>query len=513
MNQPRYAPLFYALLLASLLLQACSTVPAIIQAEKLPSAQQCWQQTPVTFGTTNTLISTSLNHKIDAYKLLVEESLTHRAIGFSIINQLQEEGKLSSNVPLAGSDLDSLNGSLMAHLTLRTKLYEVAYAQSCWHKPKKDTYEQLNMQPLTDLNQLKGTMLSISATLVLYDNYLILSSLFEEHKKLRNFLNQKDPAYAKGNNALEKLAKSYHSDKKLHMVKRVIRFYEQHLKTASSALVQDENFIYLNTLIQQSPSYNAMKKNAPLKRLGKRLGFVGTVANDEFRDLRSGGLNLFSGILGNATGLIESRKGKLYHKDDVLKKVSHQLSAGDILLEKTPFRLTDKMIPGHWGHAAIWVGTEEELKALGIWNHPVVLPYHDKIRKGAAVVEALRSGVQVNSIAHFLNVDDLAILRSTNTAKGIKIKHILLALKQVGKDYDFNFDVETTDKIVCSELVYTVYTDMNWPTEKALGRYTISPDNVANKTMDGSLELVMLYHDGEEITTQQVSFMEQLIVK
>jgi len=30
--------------------------------------------------------------------------------------------------------------------------------------------------------------------------------------------------------------------------------------------------------------------------------------------------------------------------------------------------LTDQLIPGHWGHAAVYIGTEEELEALGIWN-------------------------------------------------------------------------------------------------------------------------------------------------
>ena len=52
------------------------------------------------------------------------------------------------------------------------------------------------------------------------------------------------------------------------------------------------------------------------------------------------------------------KKGKLYKKGDVLADVSSTLRAGDILLEKTPFRLTDKLIPGYWGHAAVWIGTE-----------------------------------------------------------------------------------------------------------------------------------------------------------
>ncbi|OIO72956.1 MAG: hypothetical protein CO186_04755 [Zetaproteobacteria bacterium CG_4_9_14_3_um_filter_49_83] len=211
-------------------------------------------------------------------------------------------------------------------------------------------------------------------------------------------------------------------------------------------------------------------------------------------------------------GLIEACKGKLYEKQDVQTQIGSQLRAGDILLEKTPFRLTDKLIPGHWGHAAIWIGSEDEIKALGIWNDPAVVPFHDRIRAGRGVVEALRSGVNMNSLHHFLNVDDLAVLRSPHADKALQAKHILLALRQVGKAYDFNFDIETTDKIVCSELVYTVYIDMSWPTERTLGRYVISPDHVARKAIEHSgLELVTFYHDGQHIDDHPLDVMKQLL--
>jgi len=51
-------------------------------------------------------------------------------------------------------------------------------------------------------------------------------------------------------------------------------------------------------------------------------------------------------------------------------------------------------------------------------------------------------------------------------------------IDQLGKDYDFNFDVETLDKIVCSELIYIVFGQVHWNTEYDIGRPTISPDNV-----------------------------------
>ena len=505
-------PFQYTLLLAIFFLSGCAVVQPILQTERMPTAETCWQQTAEKFGDSQTSMAPILNPDIEDFKALAEQSLAHRETAIYVMHKLQQEGKADGDVPLSGYDLDLLNEGMVDHLSLRNDLYLVAYAQSCWHKPSRSTYQKLHMEPLSRSNQLKGTMLSLSAALILYDNYLMMSSLYEENSKLRRFLNKRDPAYAKGQNELKRLALSYNSTVKRSIVKRAIAYYEQQIEKLPPELIHDENFIYLQTLISQSHSYNMMKKGSLLGRIGKRLAFMSTITQDDIVKLKNDGINLFSGLFGNAMGLVESRKGKLYNDPGVLNRVSAQLEAGDILLEKTPFRLTDKMIPGHWGHAAIWLGTESELKELGIWNDPAIQPYQDKIRAGASVVEALRSGVQMNSMQHFLNVDDLAVLRSQSTDRAMKIKRILLAIKQVGKAYDFNFDVETTDKIVCSELVYTVYTDMHWPTEKALGRYTISPDNVAKKAVEGNaLQLVSFYHDGREVTDYRLEKMAELM--
>jgi uncharacterized protein YycO len=239
---------------------------------------------------------------------------------------------------------------------------------------------------------------------------------------------------------------------------------------------------------------------------------MNAISSDKLYSFGNDGLNLFSKFFGNSIGLIESRKGLLYNRTDVLTFLNSKLKAGDILLEKTPFRLTDKFIPGHWGHAAIWIGTESELKQLKIWHHPVVKKYHDKIRQGNLVVEALRPGVELNSLQHFINIDDLAILRDTKMDNKTRAERIILALRQLGKEYDFNFDVETTDKIVCSELIYIVYTDINWPTNKTLGRFTISPDNVASKALNsGPLKLISLFHNGNYIANNPLRLLSQLI--
>jgi len=193
--------------------------------------------------------------------------------------------------------------------------------------------------------------------------------------------------------------------------------------------------------------------------------------------------------------------------------VAKQLQMGDILLEKTPFRLTDSMIPGHWGHAAIWIGTEQELRDIGLWEHPLVSRYHEQIKKDELVAESLRTGTTLSPLSHFLNIDDLGVLRSRQPLSDELMREtIILSLRQIGKEYDFNFDVETTDKIVCSQLVYLAYDRIEWPTESVVGRYTISPDNIAVKALNnGPLELKLFYHDGKLIKENSLELMEELM--
>jgi len=126
-------------------------------------------------------------------------------------------------------------------------------------------------------------------------------------------------------------------------------------------------------------------------------------------------------------------------------------------------------------------------------------------------VEALHDGTQMNSLSHFLNIDDLVILRRKNLTEQNKKKIITLALRQVGKPYDFNYDVETTDKTVCSQLVYLAYTDIEWPTDNFIGRYTISPDQIAQKALpEGQLAPILLFIDGKLIDQDSNAFVQTL---
>ena len=264
-------------------------------------------------------------------------------------------------------------------------------------------------------------------------------------------------------------------------------------------------------MIYASPSYNHLKNIGTADMLKKKFKMFGKISRDVIAEMRDDGFDGVSKFFGNSVGLVESRKGKLYGKNTIRQELLAQLQPLDIILEKTPFRLTDKLIPGHFGHVAIWVGNQKELKEKGLWEHEVVQPHHHKItpegnletsNEGYQIVEALREGVKLSSLEEFMNIDDIAILRpvfSDNVTEKEK-ESLLLTFRQIGKEYDFNFDVNTTEKIVCSELAYVCFPQIDWPTEKTAGRHTISPDNVANLCWNGTpLELISFYHDGEKV--------------
>jgi uncharacterized protein YycO len=207
-----------------------------------------------------------------------------------------------------------------------------------------------------------------------------------------------------------------------------------------------------------------------------------------------------SKVVGNTMGVVRWRAGKL--KDDamMLKNMLAQLQPGDILLEKTPFTLTDKSIPGHFGHAAIYIGTADQLREMKALDLPIVQKNLAKITEGRGVVEALRNGVQLNKLQDFMNVDDVAILRPKHLTMADKLEAVELALGNLGKKYDFNFDVNTTDTIVCSELVYIAYPQVDFVTKNVLGSFAITPDDIALRagaTEADPLQLVLFGHDGK----------------
>ena len=454
---------------------------------------------------------------------------------------------LSEKSVLKASDINYLNYAANRYKDLRETLLEgiARFAPltnenveliindsspSIFHQKKKirqlfggKSKEIIQINPNDESGQsvIKKVKLGLTFALLLYDNYLVAVAPFEEHNKLRYIINESgiDPEVE---GYLRVVSESYTDRKKMQRLIKAIEFISKIEQWESdhpkSDLVQsDPDNQYLNMMIYGSPSYTEIRKNSSLETESmfsiNRINIFKNKIEDNIRLISSDATNQVSKMFGNAAGIIVARRGKL---DELPKEKQSEIIANlqplDILLEKAPFRLTDHLIPGYWSHVALWSGTDEELSKLGVWDElPAIYneakeKYHysgpdfqEAIRNGHMIIEALRPGVQINTLQHFLNIDDLGVMRYNGLTIENKRSYLLNAFAQIGKSYDFNFDVESKNEIVCSELIYVSFDDLDWNTTKTVGRYTISPDNVAQNLAYDSFEAIMLYLDGVEV--------------
>lgn len=385
--------------------------------------------------------------------------------------------KIQNRQTLSGDDLYLISRSLETFHNMNIVMMSFAEQYTAKERMLPSRY----VRPSHNLATIKSHLLYLSANLIVLDHLIELHQiLFKAEPVLRriiknNILNNKTDADGK-----ERLKQTFKllsrivdrvEDKKFREQVILVHMTQSELKKEITK--SDASFMALNEVLNNPTSQAILKGKSKFNISFYEL-------TDSFISFFNNITNEISKLFGNAAGSVAWRTG--YFKDDTkaYMRALRSLRPMDILFEKTPFILTDKLIPGHYGHVAIYLGTEAELKELGMWDHPKIAPLQSQIRSGKTILESVRTGVRLTSLNSFMNIDELTIIRKFDAVidKKLLSTQISKGIDQVGKDYDFNFDISTLDKIVCSEMIYIVFGHVTWPTQYRLGRPTISPDDV-----------------------------------
>lgn len=432
----------------------------------------------------------ALNEEIVQFQLMVEEALVWRVQSAELHRRLDAKNRRGY---LTSADLQTMYAGAEAYLELRERLFGVVRRHDQVYGEVGGALAAIDYRSTGGRLFMKRLKLALAAGLILYDNYTVGIHPYTVDGKFRRLLTTDRPELQ---GRLGAIQRSYLDPLNRRKMAFGIAAYLGESRDPSYAPLDWETD-YLDALVRQSPGLVYLRRSGFDVAGGTLLGLTRAIG-DELGEVSRFSTFTTSRLFGNSIGLIETRRGHLTGlTPEERRELADRLEPLDVLLEKTPFRLTDKFIPGHWGHVAIWVGNERQLRALGVWNDPAVAPYHAAIRQGRQVVEALRPGVSINRLDEFLNIDDLAVLRRGDLAPAQRREFIRNAFRQIGKAYDFLFDVETDRRIVCSEIAYVVFPDVAWPTARALGRYTISPDHVAERgTRSNPFTPVVLFHRG-----------------
>jgi hypothetical protein len=165
------------------------------------------------------------------------------------------------------------------------------------------------------------------------------------------------------------------------------------------------------------------------------------------------------------------------------------LKKWDIVCMKSPNRLTDKFIPGYFGHVGIYLGNN-------------------------IFAESTQKGVVYSNSHNFAEGNTFVILRPISITKKQNTRMLQILNAQIGKNYDFNFNIESPDLIFCTELIFLVYEQIQWKTKRVAGHFTASPDYYILEALENSNLTIPLYaKKGQLFTNPNHLFIKQIIQK
>ncbi len=189
-----------------------------------------------------------------------------------------------------------------------------------------------------------------------------------------------------------------------------------------------------------------------------------------------------------STRFRQPRGGQLMIRPQQLAEFRAKLKPGDILIERQNWFLSRAFMPGYWAHAALYVGTTNDLVRLGLDRDPRVLAQwknyatRDHAGHEHLILEAVPEGVRMTTLEHCIGVaDSAAVLRPRVTESDVR-EAIARGFTHLGKSYDFDFDFFTSDRLVCTELVYRCYDGaVRFPLVDVMGRKTLPPTELVRK--------------------------------
>jgi uncharacterized protein YycO len=194
--------------------------------------------------------------------------------------------------------------------------------------------------------------------------------------------------------------------------------------------------------------------------------------------------------------------------DEIRDSVAGFLQPGDVLITRHATALTNLFMPGFWPHAAFYVGTPAQREAAGIQVDPdKEALWVDNI----CTLEALKDGVRLRSLSDTLNVDFFVVVRPQLPLETIR-QAIQRGVVHEGKMYNFDFDFFSSDRLVCTEVVYRSFDGLEgveFPLTDRAGRQTLSAEDLLNFALgEGAFEPVAIF--GVEGAENKVIFGEQV---
>lgn len=336
---------------------------------------------------------------------------------------------------------------------------------------------------------LEAFLLGYATALLIYSKSLGIIESFEREPLVRAKINEPEPKFDVPRGFFEDLLAGYSSPRNLFVMTRAHLHWARWRRDLQRLAVDDPSLRWLIDLVRTKRRVVRDRLFAILRaRLRHDLrGFLRLLWTP-MRGTRWSLRTLVTGAMGKKTG--KPYEGRLRPED--LQRLHPLLQPGDLLLVRAEGKLTTALIPGFWSHAALYQGQPADLERMDLQDHPFVVRHRQGLPSEALpfgwVIESNCPRVALHPLDQCLAADHVAVLRPRLDA-GERASALAEAFGHLGKPYDFEFDFNVSNRIVCTELVYRAYHQRGgiaFDLVKRVGRFTLTGDDIVDQILSGA---------------------------
>lgn len=471
-----------------------------IEVKRLSIYQRPWVRRTVIVGLLGTAAGIAVAAGLRVgFRSSALEALTAPAFDFSKLDAAELEGELSDDeARLAGvitglreleanarqvhADFTSGKRSNAVDTDIDAVRKLVVTYQNCRRELFRFIWKYRSTQTIAGKRmQSRASLLGITAGCALYQTSLALVTMFEEDPGAIKTINESDPFWGIQEGLYDTVRLNLGNRLNVNALAGALSLYQSKTKAGDYAA---------GNLIAAAPwktFHEVIARTGEIKPVGGALGpWFKEIAAMKSQVVYSGE-TLVSTWVGNTR--VREIPPKISREQ--LERMRGLLKPGDILLERQDWFLSRAVMPGFWAHAALYVGSVEDLEALGLRDQPGIAERWEEFsRRGADghvlnILEAVPQGVRITTLEHCMGVaDSAAILRPSGLSES-QIKLVIgRAFRHLGKPYDFEFDFATAGKLVCTELVSRAFAEipeLQIPLVNLMGRTTLPPSELAAK--------------------------------
>ncbi len=314
-------------------------------------------------------------------------------------------------------------------------------------------------------------------------HYLV--EISESYPTIRQKLDEAEPLYGIEWGSFSEIYRKMRSSRTMLPFRRAVSFYCQHKQAIHELSNNSKEWADLLDLFEQDEGLLSQTKTEYIKRrLVYRKFQNQTRQNIIYRKAMYKAFKSTGCIISDLKNpRVPVNKIKRVTAK-VREQVAELLQPGDYIITRHDDAMSNLFLPGFWPHAALYIGTEEQRSEIGI-DLELGQENLSNNQGEVQILEAKKDGVKLRHLDETLAVDAFVIFRPQLDLASLK-KALQKALQHRDKKYDFLFDFNIPQRLVCTEVVYRGFhgvANIEFHLSRRSGRYCLSAEDLINQSM------------------------------